>query len=93
VFGCTYERIADESCSESTLRRRREEWIEEGLMDRPREICLVAYDHLIGPARRRAVVPKTSEAPGNAILPTLNLNLKLELNLVHSQAHYKRSRE
>lgn len=34
VFGCAYWRIADESCSESTLRRRRNEWIESGLMER-----------------------------------------------------------
>ena len=27
VFGCAYERIADGSCSESTLRRRRDAWI------------------------------------------------------------------
>ena len=48
VFGCAYERIADESCSESTLRRRRDEWIELGLMERLREISLDAYDRLIG---------------------------------------------
>jgi transposase len=48
VFGCAYERIADASCSESTLRRRRDEWIELGLMERLREICLEAYDRLIG---------------------------------------------
>src|SRR5918994_1550371 len=30
VFGCAYERIADESCSATTLRRRREEWIDSG---------------------------------------------------------------
>jgi transposase len=48
VFGCAYERIADESCSESTLRRRRNEWIEDGLMERLREISLEAYDRLIG---------------------------------------------
>src|ERR671910_2367517 len=30
VFGCAYERIADASCSESTLRRRRDEGIEVG---------------------------------------------------------------
>jgi transposase len=48
VFGCAYERIADTSCSESTLRRRREEWIELGLMERLRQICLEAYDRLIG---------------------------------------------
>jgi transposase len=48
VFGCAYERIADASCSESTLRRRRDEWIELGVMERLREICLDAYDRLIG---------------------------------------------
>src|SRR5215210_5493759 len=48
VFGCAYQRIADASCSESTLRRRRDEWIELGVMERLREICLEAYDHLIG---------------------------------------------
>jgi transposase len=48
VFGCTYARIADASCSESTLRRRRDEWIELGVMERLREICLDAYDRLIG---------------------------------------------
>jgi transposase len=48
VFGCAYERIADESCSESTLRRRRNEWIACGLMERLREISLGAYDRFIG---------------------------------------------
>ncbi len=48
VFGCAYWRIADESCSESTLRRRRDEWIGLGLMETLREISLEAYDRLIG---------------------------------------------
>jgi hypothetical protein len=48
VFGCAYHRIADASCSESTLRRRRDKWIELGVMDRLRRICLEAYDRLIG---------------------------------------------
>jgi Transposase DDE domain len=48
VFGCSYERIADESCSESTLRRRRNEWIELGVVEKLREIALEAYDRLIG---------------------------------------------
>lgn len=48
VFGCAYQRIADASCSESTLRRRRDEWIGMGVMERLREICLEAYDRLIG---------------------------------------------
>lgn len=48
VFGCAYWRISDESCSESTLRRRRDEWIGLGLMETLREISLEAYDRLIG---------------------------------------------
>ena len=48
VFGCAYWRIADGSCSESTLRRRRDEWIELGLMERLRDISLDAYDRLVG---------------------------------------------
>ena len=48
VFGCAYWRIADGSCSESTLRRRRNEWIELGLMEQLREASLDAYDRLIG---------------------------------------------
>jgi len=48
VFGYAYWRIADESCSESTLRHRRDEWIEFGLMERLRDISLEAYDRLIG---------------------------------------------
>lgn len=48
VFGCAYERIADELCSATTLRRRRDEWIDSGAMEKLREIVLEAYDKLIG---------------------------------------------
>ena len=48
VFGCAYRRIAEEGCSSSTLRRRRDEWIEEGAMDALREMVLEAYDRFIG---------------------------------------------
>jgi hypothetical protein len=48
VFGCAYERIADESCSATTLRRRRDEWIDSGAMDKLREMVLEAYDRIIG---------------------------------------------
>ncbi len=47
VFGCAYERIADESCSATTLRRR-DEWIEAGVMAALRGLALEAYDKLIG---------------------------------------------
>ena len=48
VFGCAYERIADESCSATTLRRRRDEWIACGVMRRLQQIVLDAYDWMIG---------------------------------------------
>jgi transposase len=48
VFGCAYERIADEECSATTLRRRRDEWIEAGVMAELREMALEAYDKIIG---------------------------------------------
>jgi transposase len=48
VFGCAYRRIADEGCSATTLRDRRDEWIELGVIDALREAVLEAYDRLIG---------------------------------------------
>ena len=48
VFGCAYERIADEGCSDTTLRRRRDEWIALGVMETLREIALAAYDRFVG---------------------------------------------
>ena len=48
VFGCAYWRIADEECSATTLRRRRDEWIEAGVMDALEEMVLGAYDRTIG---------------------------------------------
>jgi transposase len=48
VFGCAYEKIADEGCSATTLRRRRDEWIELGVLEALREIALEAYDRMVG---------------------------------------------
>jgi transposase len=48
VFGCAYWRIADGTCSATTIRRRRDEWIEAGLMDALEEIVLAAYDRIVG---------------------------------------------
>lgn len=48
VFGCAYEKIADGSCSATTLRRRRDEWMEAGAMDALRKMALEAYDRMIG---------------------------------------------
>jgi len=48
VFGCAYWRIADATCSATTLRRRRDEWIEAGVMPMLQAIVLDAYDRMIG---------------------------------------------
>jgi hypothetical protein len=48
VFGCAYWRIADEFCSATTLRSRRDEWIEAGVMDALEDMALKAYDRIIG---------------------------------------------
>jgi transposase len=48
VFGCAYERIADHTCSERTLRRRRDEWIGAGIMSRLESIARQAYDRMLG---------------------------------------------
>lgn len=48
VFGCAYKRIADETCSATTLRRRRDEWIAHGIMNDLRGVALEAYEKFIG---------------------------------------------
>ena len=48
VFACAYHRSADEGCCATTLRDRRDEWIELGVIDALREAVLEAYDRLIG---------------------------------------------
>jgi transposase len=48
VFGCAYWRISEQGCSATTLRRRRDEWIEAGAMDALEGIVLEAYDRIVG---------------------------------------------
>jgi transposase len=48
VFGCGYRRIADHTCSATTLRRRRDEWITLGVAEQLRLAVLAAYDRLFG---------------------------------------------
>ncbi len=48
VFGCAYWRIADHTCSATTLRRRRDEWIEAGVMDELEQMARDSYDRIIG---------------------------------------------
>ena len=48
VFGCAYWRISDDSCSATTLRRRRDEWIQAGAMGALEGIVREAYDWIVG---------------------------------------------
>lgn len=47
-FGCSYEAIADSTCSASTIRNRRDEWINAGLFAQLKQIALDAYDRIVG---------------------------------------------
>ena len=48
VLGAAYERIADSICSATTIRRRRDEWIDAGIFETLEQICLEAYDRIVG---------------------------------------------
>jgi len=48
VFGCGYRRIADATCSATTLRRRRDEWLTAGVAEQLRRAVLAAYDRMHG---------------------------------------------
>jgi transposase len=48
VFGCAYHRLADETVSATTLRRRRDEWMAAGVMDMMLDLVLEAHDRMIG---------------------------------------------
>jgi transposase len=64
VFGCGYRRITDQSCSATTLRRRRDEWISTGVADQLRLLVLAAYDRLFGlELAHLAVDSCTTKAP------------------------------
>lgn len=55
AFGCGYERAADEQCSATTPRRRRDEWIALGVMEALRLLVPSAYDRMIGLERDHPV--------------------------------------
>lgn len=48
ILGAAYERISDTTCSATTIRRRRDEWITAGIFLTLEQICLQAYDKIIG---------------------------------------------
>ncbi len=47
-FGCSYQVIADTTCSATTIRNRRDEWIAMGVFTRLKQIALESYDRIVG---------------------------------------------
>lgn len=48
VLGASYAKIADSSCSATTIRTRRDEWIQAEIFAQLEQICLDAYDRIVG---------------------------------------------
>lgn len=69
-FGCSYEAIADATCSATTIRNRRDEWIRLGVFSRFKQIALGAYDRIVGLVLDQiAVDGSITKAPGGARPP------------------------
>ncbi|WP_329375474.1 IS5 family transposase [Streptomyces sp. NBC_01483] len=64
-FGCSYEAIADTTCSATTIRSRRDEWIRLGVFARLKQIALESYDRIVGLVLDQiAVDGSITKAPG-----------------------------
>lgn len=48
VLGAAYNKIADSTCSATTIRARRDEWIVAGVFEALEQLCLEAYDRIVG---------------------------------------------
>ncbi len=48
VLGAAYNKIADSTCSATTIRTRRDEWIVAGVFEALEHLCLQAYDRIVG---------------------------------------------
>lgn len=48
VLGASYAKIADSTCSATTIRTRRDEWITAGVFEELEDLCLTAYDQIVG---------------------------------------------
>lgn len=64
-FGCSYQAIADTTCSATTIRNRRNEWIRLGVFARSKQIALESYDRIVGLVLDQiAVDGSITKAPG-----------------------------
>ena len=48
VLGCGYRKVADQTCSATTVRDRRDHWIRLGTFATPELLVLQAYDRMVG---------------------------------------------
>jgi transposase len=48
VLGVSYAKIADSTCSATTIRDRRDEWVGAGVFEALEQLCLLAYDRVVG---------------------------------------------
>ena len=48
VLDVSYAKIADSTCSATTIRTRRDEWIDAGVFAAVEQLCLQAYDRVVG---------------------------------------------
>ncbi|MFE3883859.1 IS5 family transposase [Streptomyces lydicus] len=64
-LGCSCQAIADTTCSATTIRNRRDEWISLGVFMRLKQIALESYDRIVGLELDRIVVDGSiAKAPG-----------------------------
>ncbi|MEU4507620.1 IS5 family transposase [Streptomyces sp. NPDC024089] len=64
-FGCSYQAIADTTCSATTIRSRRDEWMRLGVFAEFKRIALESYDRIVGLVLDQiAVDGSITKAPG-----------------------------
>jgi transposase len=61
-FGCSYRAISDTTCSATTIRSRRDEWIRLGVLARLKQIVLEPYAGSSDSCSTRS--PSTAPSPG-----------------------------
>ncbi|MFE7527653.1 IS5 family transposase [Kitasatospora sp. NPDC057542] len=64
-FGCSYQAIADTTCSATTIRNRRDEWIALGVFAQLKQIAVQSYDRIVGLVLDQiAIDGSITKAPG-----------------------------
>ncbi|GKQ40698.1 hypothetical protein ALMP_72210 [Streptomyces sp. A012304] len=64
-FGCSYEAIADTTCSATTIRNRRDERIRLGVFAQLKQITIQSYDRIVGLVLDQiAIDGSITKAPG-----------------------------